>query len=364
MSNSPSAKKKAVFVLVTLVCGAVFLELFTTFALVLRMRVAGNEVFTRDEPTYFSLINVPYKAALELGLVKPVAGRVRYRFESSPNPFVAEDATLGYKPLPGKYVHSYLRKRGAADWERLRINYTVNADGTRWTGDCPRPGARNVHVFGDSFAAGDGVNDEQTFAFLLQSARNDLCVRLHAVGGYGTVHAFLQFRQVRDLIAPGDIVVLGYADFLDVRNVVAPSRLRELEEWGRLREDKPVDPFKLPKASVEGNGAISIAYVEPRCDRNEGYCARADMAPAEMTRVTAALINQIAGATQAPVYLLHYSGSPKNPIFGLLGDKVRRISALPRDFDYFISDDIAGFDPHPGPYWHYAMSRKLAESLR
>ena len=29
----------------------------------------------------------------------------------------------------------------------------------------------------------------------------------------------------------------------------------------------------------------------------------------------------------------------------------------------FIQDDIEGFDSHPGPYWHYAISRRLLEIL-
>ena len=44
-----------------------------------------------------------------------------------------------------------------------------------------------------------------------------------------------------------------------------------------------------------------------------------------------------------------------------LDGRIVRISALVSDFDYFISDDVVGFDPHPGPYWHYAISRKLID---
>jgi len=325
------------------------------------MRISGEEDFMRDEPTYFSLLNIPYKAALAVGLVKP---SVAFRFETSPSPYVTQDATLGYRASPGKYVHSFLRKRRTGSWERLKVNYTVNADGTRWTGKCGSAGARNVHIFGDSYAAGYGVNDEQTFAFLLQAARDDLCVRLHALAGYGTVQALLQVQQLQRSIQSGDIIVVAYGDFQDERNVAAPSRLRALEDWVRTVEGRPVDPFKLPKASVDGQGTIGITYVEERCDHNAGYCDRPDTAPFEMTRVSAAIINEIADSTPASMYLLHYSGNAKNPIFRLLRDKVRRISALPADFDYFINDDITGFDANPGPYWHYAISRKLIASVR
>src|SRR5262245_51549827 len=60
----------------------------------------------------------------------------------------------------------------------------------------------------------------------------------------------------------------------------------------------------------------------------------------EMTRVTAALITQIAEISEAPVYLLHFRGMKNNPIFGLVSGSVRRISALAEDFDYVIQDNV------------------------
>src|SRR5262249_6598211 len=99
------------------------------------------------------------------------------------------------------------------------------------------------------------------------------------------------------------------------------------------------------------------------CALNQSYCAQPDPPHSEMTKVSAALINGIAIATKAPVYLLHFDGNADNPIFDLLNPRVFHISALDRDFDHFVRDNIAGFDLHPGPYWHYAISRKLLQSL-
>src|SRR5262249_42360979 len=198
---------------------------------------------------------------------------------------------------------------------------------------------RVVYIFGDSHVHGLGVNDEQTFAFLLQQARKDMCVKLFAVDGYGMTQSFIQFYKLLGQIKPNDIVILGYADFFDVRNVAAPSRLREIRDWHKthgLAEERVM----LPRANLDGHGAIRITYVQQRCDENDGYCDRADPPKDEMSRITAALINEIAGTSSAPVYLLHYDGSKQNPIFEFLSDSVRRISALPEDFDYSIRDDI------------------------
>jgi hypothetical protein len=83
-----------------------------------------------------------------------------------------------------------------------------------------------------------------------------------------------------------------------------------------------------------------------------------------MGRVSAALINGIAAMTPAKVYLLYLSGPADNPVLKQIDARIEIISVLPADFDYFINDDVEGFDPHPGPYWHYAVASRLIDRLR
>src|SRR5262249_11182600 len=146
-----------------------------------------------------------------------------------------------------------------------------------------------------------------------------------------------------DRIKPGDIVILGYEDYIDVRNVAAPSRLREVRDWFKSH-GLPEDSVILPKATLDGQGTIRISYVQQRCDENGGYCDQEDPTKDEMNRTTAALMNEIAKTSGAPVYLLHLWGSKKAPFLGLLSDSVHRISALPEDFDYVSMDSVMGFD--------------------
>jgi hypothetical protein len=82
-----------------------------------------------------------------------------------------------------------------------------------------------------------------------------------------------------------------------------------------------------------------------------------------MTAVTAALVDHIAATSAAKVYLLHFAGDPDNPLFAKLNPKVGVIRALRGNFDSVVQDDIMGFDGHPGPFWHYAISRKLLGSI-
>jgi hypothetical protein len=122
--------------------------------------------------------------------------------------------------------------------------------------------------------------------------------------------------------------------------------------------------FLLPRVSnVDANG-IEISYVQENCRMNSSYCETEDPSDVEMTNVASAIINHIASNTEAKVYLLHFNGDTNNPIFEKISESVSVISVVPESFDTFVKDDIEGFDPHPGPYWHYAVSRRILEALQ
>jgi hypothetical protein len=192
-------------------------------------------------------------------------------------------------------------------------------------------------------------------------------MRLFALGGYSLTQAYLNFERIKESIGPSDIVILGYSDFLDPRNVLAPSRLREIRKWWDRYSPESDDRKNrvLPGAKLDGLGNIQITYVQENCLKNQGYCDQKDPDRQQMQNVTAALINHIVENTEAEVYLLHLYGRQKTAkrLLELVDDSVTLISALGRDFEHFVWDDIEGFDRHPGPYWHYAISRKLIESL-
>jgi hypothetical protein len=355
-----SRAKKFVFAILSAAFVALLFELLASITLMYTYRIKPN--LFQSERSYSSSVNLIRAVGVRLGIVQSVGGYER-KEETRPAPFFVSDSELGYKASPGLYTHSYSRRlKGDSNWQHFRTKVLINSDGTRWTGNPNGDGKPSVYVFGDSFVFGTGVHDEQTFSFLLQQARpDDVRVRLFALGGYGLVQAFLTFKRLRPQITANDVIILGYADFYDVRHVLAPSLLRETT--ARAKTVTGYQGFFLPRASIKADGDIEISYQPEDCALNRSYCAQPDPPHAEMTKVSAALINGIAIAAKAPVYLLHFDGNADNPIFDLLNPRVVRISALDRDFDHFVRDNIAGFDLHPGPYWHYAISRKLLQSL-
>jgi hypothetical protein len=365
-NNRSSVLKKVVFWAVSVALMLLLLEVLASAALMYRYRFAqDSSAALQREISPVSSINLISEVVRKAGVeFDGSAGYQRYRKETQPDPFLRPDSELGYIASPGIYHHTYLlRKNVLSDWTSLKVKVTMNEDGSRWTGTTEQDTESSVYIFGDSYVFGSGVNDEHTFAYLLQQARPEWRVRMFALGGYSLTQAYLRFEHLKNSINDKDIVILGYSDFYDKRHVLAPSWFRALNKWFAKRNPDAHDRnFVWPKVSITDGDKIEISYIQENCLHNNSYCEDDDPGSIEMTNTTAALINYIASNTQAKVYLLHLAGNADNPVFALTRNTTH-VSALPSDFDYFIRDDIEGFDPHPGPYWHYAISRKLLQVL-
>jgi hypothetical protein len=360
-----SLAKKITFSVISFFSLVVLLELISSIILIYRYRLTNNYTALLNESSISSLVNVAHKAAARLGLAT-TTGVYEYSTSANPSPFLVPDKDLGRSHKPGKYIITFSRKpRTSSEWERIETKVTINEDGSRWTGATPAgQNLPSIYIFGDSFVFGWGVNDEQTFAYLVQQALPGYKVNLLAREGYALSETLLQFKKIATRINERDIIILGYGDYYDKRNVVAPSWLREIESFFASRHVEVQFDLFLPKVSLNQDGSIRVSMVQQDCKHNRTYCDQKDPDNIEESAVTRAIINFIAANTDAKIYLLHFDGDSKNPALTGLLPNVSLISALPGDFSYVIYDDVMGFDRHPGPYWHYAISRRLIETLR
>jgi len=310
-----------------------------------------------------------------VNMVNLVSTRVGFNFfplkyiqKYEPEHFFTSDSVLGYTVLPGKYTHTFFRRNKFSEGklESFKTKITIQENGLRWTGKSPSRHLPKIYIFGDSCIFGRGLNDEQTFSYLLQSELPGYEVKLYALDGYSLKEAYLNFKVLEKSITPSDIIVLAYGDFFDRRHVLSPGYLRATNEITHRVESGSHDIFdqKFPRASLDQDGIIKIDYINADCRLNHGYCKAPEPDGSEMTKVTAAIINYFPNHTKAAVYFLHFMGKPDNPVLKLIDKRITAISALPEDFDHFIMDKIEGFDSHPGPYWHYEISRKLLQELK
>ena len=364
MKNSSSGRNNIIFWVISIILMSILFEIFSSLALIYYYRSKDNMLDTYGEISSLSSINLINNVVNRIGS-SSINTNTEFKKRTDPDPFIIQDSVMGYGASAGEYTHTFLRKLSSQnDWDSFNTKVTIKKDGSRWTGEIDGESLPKIYVFGGSFIFGTGVNDEQTFSFLLQYAMPNYEVKLYAFGGYSLTQAYMKLESLKESINSSDIIVLGYADYYDIRHIMSPGRVREINDWIESKDPDLINrSYSLLKASLDKNGEIEHSYINRNCSENNGYCEKKDPGSSDMTNLTAALINHIAENTKAKVYIIHFQGNYDNPVFELLNDKVTRISALSRDFDYFIRDDVEGFDEHPGPYWHYAISRKLLETL-
>jgi hypothetical protein len=330
-------------------------EIISSVFVLYLYRETGNMPVLYGEPALSSA--VVCKKLLKR--IFPEAFVDKARMLVDPYPYLKLDADLGFSSSPGKYVFTYRKKNKDGDFVYFKNQVTINPDRTRFVGNHRDGGSQNVYVFGSSSVFGHGVNDEQTFTSLLQQRYQNNKFFLYAQGGYSLVQAYINFEKIKHTINGGDTIVLAYGSFYKAWDVAAPSRLRQ---YGEPNERIFDDRIKQPKASILDSGKIQIDYVPIYCKFHRSYCESKDPSTDEMDKVAARLINDIAEQTKAKIILLHFSGSRDDRVLKMISNKVHILSALTGDFDYQITDDIMGFDAHPGPYWHYAIYKRLSES--
>jgi len=286
------------------------------------------------------------------------------RMTRIPQDFFAEDPEQGYRAKPGRYIFRYSRLHGRAP-EHLDTVVTINGDGTRFTGNAPAEPSRQIYVLGDSFVFGDGVNDQQTFSFLLQSAFPRDAVHLYALSGYSWANALVTMDRIKDQIRPGDIVILGYAYYYKERHVEAPARLRDIRDWmARSFPEVELSPKdRLIRARLDSANHLVLDTIPMHCKFNPDYCTGAEPTPDYTDRVSIELLRSIAAKSSARIYLVHFFGPQDDPVLAKLPANVELVPATPADFPYVMRDDVMGFDDHGGPYWHYALYSRINQAI-
>lgn len=282
-----------------------------------------------------------------------------------PDGFFTADKEQGYRANPGRYVFRYVRQRGGKS-EHIDTVVSVNADGARFTGTRPARPLRHIYVLGDSFVFGDGVNDGQTFGFLLQTAFSRDAVHLHALGGYSWANALVTLERLEDRIGSDDVIILGYALYYKERHVAAPARLRSIRDWmaTSFPDSELSANDRLIRARLDDTtGQPVLDTIPMHCKFNATYCAGAEPSAAYTDKVSVALLRAVANTTKAKIYLLHMFGPKDDPVLANLPTGVALVAATPADFTYVMRDDVMGFDDHGGPYWHYAMFMRLKQVL-
>tara|TARA_Y100001958_G_C21242937_1_gene571477 strand:- start:66 stop:1043 length:978 start_codon:yes stop_codon:yes gene_type:complete len=131
------------------------------------------------------------------------------------------------------------------------VQYNILKDGSRYSGFNSDSDIQKdkIILIGGSFTMGQAINDNETFAFKMQSKLEDYEVKNYGSGGFGTYQSYLKLKQLYSKFENIDYVLYFFVDHHEVRNIVDPSWLEHLSELS----GKPV---KLPFPRLDSSNKL------------------------------------------------------------------------------------------------------------
>jgi len=153
--------------------------------------------------------------------------------------------------MPGKYVVRI--NKG------LKYSATHSEFGNRITSDNLSDSLPEIFVYGCSYTYGQGVNDDETYPYLLQQAYGQYSVTNFARSGYGSLQADIQLKNSVDGGERPKVVILGFATFHEERNLLSRSYQEKLYTGYKLLKVQEQN-MVYPKCKLNRVG-FDVSYV-------------------------------------------------------------------------------------------------------
>ncbi len=134
------------------------------------------------------------------------------------------DSTYGYSHIP--------LKKGFHISRDFSVTYMIGEEGERVI-PSPTASAGRIIFLGGSFTFGEGVEDHQTFPYLLSQRWKDWTVVNSAVMGWGTSHAYLKLTEQMNVLPPPAIFFYVMIPHHVMRNYVRKQWVEEMAAYDR-----------------------------------------------------------------------------------------------------------------------------------
>ncbi len=165
--------------------------------------------------------------------------------------FFVKHPTLGYTHIPGAF---HVTLPDGYDFDVTHLSSTFRATHPLATYDSVAT-KDEIWIFGCSFTHGWAVDDDETYAWLLQERFPEYEVVNFGTSGYGTLHSLIQFKDALAHQKP-KIAILAYASFHDSRNTFLRKRQKAVATWNSL------GPLVQPYARLDSDGILQIEMAE------------------------------------------------------------------------------------------------------
>jgi hypothetical protein len=136
-----------------------------------------------------------------------------------------------------------------------KVAYTATHDetGKRITSKMPIPATDKIWILGCSFAYGVGVNDEESYPFLLQNHFKELEVQNFAIPGTATIQSYYKLKEQLAKGHRPKIVMLSYATFHEERNQLTRGFESNLYDGMRLHKGLELSNYFYPRCKIVNN---------------------------------------------------------------------------------------------------------------
>lgn len=196
---------------------------------------------------FLIILGLTFAIFLTEGLLR-FLGYLPWKYEDSNNIGIYEkDSVKGWISKKGSYE--------ILDPAKNKSKFIkILEEGDRYTGK-NKHNLNKILIIGGSFTQGWGVNDDETFSYKLQKKLANYKIKNYGQGGYGGVQSLLLLDEVLKKNNNTKLVIYGYIDHHEYRNVARGSWLRLLLRYSSTgHKNSP----KVPYAILSRNGSLVI----------------------------------------------------------------------------------------------------------
>jgi hypothetical protein len=266
--------------------------------------------------------------------------------------------------LPG---HFFITEHNAG---RSHVfNLTVNERGERATSYAAAArSSKRILLTGDSGMFGWGVDDEDTFAWLLQTRLPDYDVRNMSMTSYSTVQALLQLRRLEPQPGPEDVVVLVYHPITNDFNVASHIVLKPMVDGFEVQLGDPaaMKTMMFPYAVVGPGGTFAVQRISVSCAPayTAPGCEHPDMSREAAQKVTARVLDEVVATTKAHLLLAVINEEANDSVVSHAREIGIPLVDLRDSHTASEEADVIAVDGHAGPFWHHFAFVRLLDAMR
>ena len=157
-----------------------------------------------------------------------IFGHTTFKYSTKPNNEPVTNVynkDLGWRPKIGIFQFE--------PWSNDGKLTTLTSSKNGRVDQIDNPKLQRILFLGGSFTQGFAVNDNETFVFNLQEKFKNFNLENYGVGGYGTYQNLILLRKLISKNKDIKMVIYGYVEHHDVRNIAQDSWLKMLFEYSK-----------------------------------------------------------------------------------------------------------------------------------